>query len=415
LFLALALRSGRDFDVNIFWGHFLPFTFIYFSWLIIFYIFGLYEFTFSNKGPLFYSTFIAALAVCLVAGITLFYSLPLLGISPKTNLLLHISIFGLLAFAFRQWLYHLFLNKFQARVAIIGQNPQTKELIDFINGNPQIGYKMIEHIKDDDDIYKKIKEKKIEILILAENINPGSELTKDLCKCLPLKINIIDLAKAYEIICGKIPLSFVSQVWFLENLNEREKYFYENTKYLMDIAGAGLITAAAMPLLLLIGLAIKLEDGGPIFYLQKRVGKDKKTFSLIKFRSMIIDAEKNGAVWAQNKDPRATRIGKILRSSHLDEMPQMINVFKGEISLVGPRPERPEFVEKLEKTVPHYNLRHLIKPGFTGWAQINFRYGRSVMDSFEKFQYDLYYLKNRSFFLDFLVLLKTFNLLLRRE
>ena len=130
---------------------------------------------------------------------------------------------------------------------------------------------------------------------------------------------------------------------------------------------------------------------------------------------MIKDAEKTGAVWAEREDPRVTKVGKILRRLHLDEIPQMINVLKGDISLVGPRPERPEFVAQLEKEVPYYHIRHLIKPGFTGWAQIKFRYGRSVIDSFEKFQYDLYYLKNRSLFLDFRILLKTFQLFFKRE
>jgi lipopolysaccharide/colanic/teichoic acid biosynthesis glycosyltransferase len=131
---------------------------------------------------------------------------------------------------------------------------------------------------------------------------------------------------------------------------------------------------------------------------------------------MKVGAEKRGKPkWAEKEDPRVTKVGKVLRKLHLDELPQMINVLKGDISLVGPRPERPEFVKKLEKQIPYYHLRHIIKPGFTGWAQIKFRYARSVMDSFEKFQYDLYYIKNRSIFLDLGILLKTFQLLFKRE
>ena len=125
--------------------------------------------------------------------------------------------------------------------------------------------------------------------------------------------------------------------------------------------------------------------------------------------------EKTGPVWAKEKDPRITKVGKFIREAHLDELPQMLNVLKGELSLVGPRPERPEFVEQLGKEIPHYHIRHLIRPGFTGWAQLKFRYGRSVMDSQEKFQYDLYYLKNRSFFLDIGILLKTFQLFFKKE
>ena len=128
---------------------------------------------------------------------------------------------------------------------------------------------------------------------------------------------------------------------------------------------------------------------------------------------MVPNAEKNGPLWAEKNDPRITKVGKILRRTHLDELPQMINVLKGDISLVGPRPERPEFVEKLEKEIPYYHLRHIVKPGFTGWAQIKFRYARSVIDSLEKFEYDLYYIKNRSLLLDIYILLKTFGLFFR--
>ena len=222
-------------------------------------------------------------------------------------------------------------------------------------------------------------------------------------------------ARAYEMICEKIPVSFVTQTWFLENLKEGEKEFYDKTKQILDVILAGILLIATLPFWLFIALAIKIGDGGPVLYRQERIGKDGKPFFLFKFRSMKVGAEeKTGPVWAKEEDPRVTGIGKWLRRLHLDELPQMINVFKQEISLVGPRPERPEFVEKLEKEIPHYHIRHLIKPGFSGWAQIKFRYGRSVMDSQEKFQYDLYYLKNRSLILDLGILLKTFRLFFRK-
>jgi exopolysaccharide biosynthesis polyprenyl glycosylphosphotransferase len=226
----------------------------------------------------------------------------------------------------------------------------------------------------------------------------------------------MDLARAYEIISEKIPISFVSQTWFLENLKEREKGFYDKAKRLIDIVLSSIILLLTLPLWPFIILAVKLDDKGPIFYSQERIGKDGKPFLLTKFRSMKEGAEnETGPIWAEREDPRITKIGKFLRRTHLDEIPQMLNILKGDISLVGPRPERPEFVSQLEKEVPHYRLRYIIKPGFTGWAQIKFRYGRSITDSFEKFQYDLYYLKNRSLILDLRILLKTFQLFFRKE
>jgi exopolysaccharide biosynthesis polyprenyl glycosylphosphotransferase len=225
----------------------------------------------------------------------------------------------------------------------------------------------------------------------------------------------LDLSQAYETLLHKIPIDFVSQTWFLQNLSEGDKKIYDKIKRFDDIILTSLIVIITSPLWLIFALLIKLEDKGPMFYKQKRVSKDGKDFWLTKFRSMKVDAENGEAKWAEKNDPRITKIGRFLRKIHLDELPQMINVLKGDISLVGPRPERPEFVKKLEKEIPHYQLRHIIRPGFTGWAQIKFRYGRTIEDSHEKFQYDLYYIKNRSLFLDLGVLLKTFQLFFTRE
>jgi exopolysaccharide biosynthesis polyprenyl glycosylphosphotransferase len=230
-----------------------------------------------------------------------------------------------------------------------------------------------------------------------------------------LGINFLDFPSFYERITEKIPVTSISKVWFFENLKEGEKRIYDKFKKIFDVIVASIILFLTIPLWLLITLAIKIEDGGPVFYIQERVGKNKKIFKLIKFRSMIKEAEKEGPKWAEIEDQRITKVGKFLRRFHLDEIPQMMNVIRGDISLVGPRPERPEFVEKLEKEIPYYNLRHIIKPGFTGWAQIKFRYARSIMDSLEKFQYDLYYIKNRSLFLDLKILLKTFQLFFKKE
>lgn len=211
----------------------------------------------------------------------------------------------------------------------------------------------------------------------------------------------------------KILISSVNKFWVSEIFREGK---YDKIKRFIDVFLASIIILITFPFWLIIFLFIKLEDGGPAFYFQERIGKNKKSFLLIKFKSMKKEAEKEtGPVWAEKKDLRVSKIGKILRRTHMDEIPQMINVLKGDISLVGPRPERPEFVAQLEKEIPYYNVRHLIKPGFTGWAQIKFRYARSVSDSLEKLQYDLYYFKNRSLFLDLRILLKTFKLFFKKE
>ena len=170
----------------------------------------------------------------------------------------------------------------------------------------------------------------------------------------------------------------------------------------------------SLPLFPFIAAAVKLNSPGNVFYTQKRIGKGGQMFWLLKFRSMVQDAEKDGAKWAEKEDTRITKVGNFLRKSRLDELPQLWNVLKGEMSFIGPRPERPEFVRELEKQIPFYQTRHLIKPGLTGWAQINFPYGASVEDAMEKLQYDLYYIKHRSLVLDFGVVLKTIKIVLSR-
>jgi len=160
-------------------------------------------------------------------------------------------------------------------------------------------------------------------------------------------------------------------------------------------------------------LIIKIDSRGPVFYKQKRIGQDGRIFTVIKFRTMIEEAEKDGAQWANHEDHRITRVGRFLRKTRLDELPQLWNIFVDQMSFIGPRPERIEFVKQLEKQIPYYQMRHIIKPGLTGWAQVNFRYGASVKDSIEKLQYELYYIKHRSFILDLSIILKTIKIVLK--
>ena len=407
-----------------FWGkfdwawvslHFLPFSIMYFFWLIIFYTFGLYDLKIIKFGSLFYTKIMGAILTCLGLGMIFFYLTPFFGITPKTNLVLNIIIFGILFLIWRKVFYALFSSHFLNRTVIIGEGPQTQELTKEIISRPYLGYKLID-LDTSQDLLPQIQEKKIDTLIIPNTLEANSGLTKKLYQCLPAHINFMDWAQAYETICNKIPVSFITHTWFLENLKEGKRNLYNKTKRAVDVISAIIILTLILPFWPLIALFIKLENKGSVIYRQERIGKDDKPFFLLKFRSMNPGAEKEtGPVWAKKEDSRATKFGKILRRTHLDELPQMINVLKGEIGLVGPRPERPEFVEKLETEIPYYHIRHLIKPGFTGWAQIKFRYGRTIMDSHEKFQYDLYYLKNRNFFLDLGILLKTLQLFFKKE
>jgi sugar transferase (PEP-CTERM system associated) len=250
--------------------------------------------------------------------------------------------------------------------------------------------------------------------ILAIPKNRSTRLIRNILEARLKGINIRDMADVYEELTGRIPVRNIGDQWllFAEGFYLLRKEYVQRLKRLLDFVASGLILFLTLPIISLTALAIRLDSPGPILYKQRRVGKGQREFMIYKFRSMYHDAEKEGARWAIEKDPRVTRIGRILRLTHIDEIPQIWNILSGDMSMVGPRPERPEFVEMLEKEIPYYFVRHSVKPGMTGWAQISYRYGASVEDSKNKLECDLYYIKNMSLFLDFKILLRTIGVVL---
>lgn len=229
-------------------------------------------------------------------------------------------------------------------------------------------------------------------------------------------IRVEEATSIYERITGKIAIENLKPSWMVFGEGFEVSRSVAVQKQIISFCGSLFLLLLSLPLFPLIALLIKLDSRGPVFHRQQRVGENGTIFTIYKFRSMRQDAEREtGAVWAKAGDKRITRVGKYLRRLRLDELPQLINVFKGDMSLVGPRPERPEFVKELSKTIPFYYLRHSVKPGVTGWAQINFRYGNSVEDTIEKLQYDLFYIKNVSLALDLLIILNTIKTVLVRQ
>jgi exopolysaccharide biosynthesis polyprenyl glycosylphosphotransferase len=213
----------------------------------------------------------------------------------------------------------------------------------------------------------------------------------------------------YEKVKREIIISeFLKPSWFVFEEGFFQISIHRSIKRMLGIVVSFILLAISSPLLLLVAILIKLESPGPVFFWQERVGRRGKVFNLFKFRSMHLEAEAiNGPMFAQKGDPRITRVGAIIRKIRLDEIPQLINIFKGDMDMVGPRPERPIFVKQLEEQVPYYNLRHSVRPGLTGWAQVNYTYGESFKDSKEKLHYDLYYIKHLSWHLDLLIIFLT--------
>jgi lipopolysaccharide/colanic/teichoic acid biosynthesis glycosyltransferase len=224
--------------------------------------------------------------------------------------------------------------------------------------------------------------------------------------------SVYHISDIYEAYLGKLPFKYFSEEFIGDNYRSFTVKF---SKRSFDVILALVLSPLTLLLSIVIAILIKLDSEGPVFFKQDRVGQGGKVFKMIKFRTMYVDAEAKGPKFADKDDPRITRIGRILRKFHLDELPQIWNILKGEMSFIGPRPEQTKFVEEFEREIPYYNLRHLVKPGITGWAQIHYGYAAGLEETIEKLEYDLYYIKNMSVWLDLVIILKTILVLLRRQ
>lgn len=252
-----------------------------------------------------------------------------------------------------------------------------------------------------------------EIVVAVNERRGGSMPLRQFLDCKLQGVQVIDLATHFEKLLGQVHLEAVSAGWLIFGEGFKQGFVRSMIKRLFDIFGSIVLLLLAAPIMLLTALLIVIESGMPIFYRQERVGLNGNTFDVIKFRSMRQDAEKDGKPrWAGADDARVTRVGKFIRKTRIDELPQLLCVLKGDMSLVGPRPERPYFVDRLTQDIPYYALRHGVKPGLTGWAQVRYHYGASVKDAEQKLQYDLYYVKNHSWFLDLIVLFETVGVVL---
>jgi sugar transferase (PEP-CTERM system associated) len=277
-------------------------------------------------------------------------------------------------------------------------------------GKPVLNPKVIGSYNDVDHI---INKEKIQTVIVAIPDRRGKLPFQDLLQCKLRGVRILDGVSFYERMTGKISVEELKPSWliFSDGFNRPKTILI--AKRFLDLTMAFLGILLLLPLFPMIVLLIKLNSPGPIFYVQERVGEKGNVFNLLKFRSMQPDAEKiTGPTWAQENDARITRVGHLLRKLRIDELPQLWNVLKGEMSFVGPRPERPNFVHQLEKEIPFYSLRLSVKPGITGWAQIRYQYGSSIEDAMEKMQYDLYYIKNMSILFDQLIIFQTIKIAL---
>ncbi len=322
-----------------------------------------------------------------------------------------------------RYMYFRLINgkKLREKVLIIG-NSNNRILREIENGNYP-GIEIVGYVEGQEKCKKKtdfqtqrvnleesIKKLKPNVVVVALSERRGKLPADIILDCKFRGIKVEDLTTFYERLTGKILIENLRPSWLIFSDGFSRNYFNSLTKRLVDTSLSLIGLAVSFPLMVCVGLLTKLDSPGPIIFRQERVGEKGRVFTLYKFRTMVADAEKvSGPVWSQTADPRVTRLGKILRRTGMDEIPQLFNVLKGDMSFVGPRPERPHFVEQLQQQIPYYAQRLVVKPGITGWAQVRYGYGATLEDAVEKLQYDLYYIKNMSFFLDIIVILSTIH------
>lgn len=325
-----------------------------------------------------------------------------------------IILFGIILF-FQIFFKYIVLSVFvdKLRVMFIGKNSYQDELMETLKKGEQYRFLGVyDHEKNSfsEEFKAEYERLKPDVIVdFTDNLLSDAKMVEILLNYKLEGMQYYNYLNFYENLEMKLPVGDLDQKWFLEN--DGFEIYYNNfnmrIKRLIDIVMSVVISICCLPIMLIAALIVKLESRGPILFVQERTGELNKPFDIYKFRSMAQDAEKDGPQWAQKNDNRITRFGKFMRITRVDELPQLWNVVRGDMSFVGPRPEREFFIKQLEKEIPYYNLRHTVKPGLTGWAQVMYPYGASVDDSYKKLQYDLYYIKHHNIVFDFMITLKT--------
>jgi sugar transferase (PEP-CTERM system associated) len=342
-----------------------------------------------------------------------------------------VIITGATLIAWRVYAHYFLFRRLHVGVMVLGIGEAGPIVADEIARRSHLGYKFLGYavlaspdrtpersqlrrpdpvpIRTASSVAELVAQCPLDILVVLNSCDSIRELVR----CRMRGIEVLDFHSFYERVTGRLPVSLLDEGWLLASGGTLHSRWRRAIKRAIDLVATTLLAILALPIALVTAIAIKLDSEGPIFYSQDRVGLDGTVFRVYKFRSMRQDAERaTGAVWAAQGDPRVTRVGRIIRRLRIDELPQLLNVIMGEMSLIGPRPERPEIVSKIVEAMPLYEYRHFVRPGLTGWAQVCYPYGASIEDAREKLAYDLYYIKNWSLTLDLQIMLQTSKVVL---
>jgi exopolysaccharide biosynthesis polyprenyl glycosylphosphotransferase len=416
LYLALTLRNGETPETSLFISFLPPFALVILVSVSIFYSYGLYDkpslrLIRELSKRIFTSQILAALSA-----VILFYILPTLGIAPKTILLLYVIISSALMSLWRHYAFSIVLRYKKQKSMIIGSGETFRMLVDELTRNPHTGITLISAIDVDTydmstlfDVLQTLKPNSVIVDMRDERIKPyfGHFYSEVFAGSA-----VIDIVDVYEDVFDMVPIELINQEWVFRYVSVSHRY--NGSKRFVDLflsVPAFLVSLIFYPF---IYIAIKFEDGGPLFFIHNRVGKHGKIIPIYKFRTME-DKPTN----EKNETKKISRVGGFLRKTRLDEIPQLLNVIRGDVSLIGPRPEAPSLVEEYSKTIPFYNIRHVVRPGLSGWAQVQQheapKFGIDVQQTSTKLAYDLYYLEHSSLTLDIAIILRTFKVLLSKS
>jgi sugar transferase (PEP-CTERM system associated) len=398
--------------------------------LAAFYLFDLYDFLVMHDRRELVLRLIQALGLAWIALALSFYMYPALRLGRGISLIALPLALGLMV-AWRVSIHWVLGHPgFGERILIVGSGNLAVELAREVLNRPDAGYRIIGFVGNDAELLGKslinprviglteqldeiVKRENIDRIVVAMGERRGQLPTNKLLQLsLAGEVTIEEGQSFYERVTGRVSLNMLRPSWLIFTGRGRQKRISGLTRSAVHWLVAFIGALLSLPIAIVTAILIKLESRGPIFYKQERVGKNGRTFVLTKFRSMRVDAEQDGPVWASKGDSRTTRVGRIIRKIRVDEIPQFWHILRGEMSFVGPRPERPHFVAQLAEEIPFYEQRHLIAPGLTGWAQIKYPYGASIEDARQKLQYDLFYIKNQGLVLDAIIIFETIKIIL---
>lgn len=417
LWFTLLIRYWSLPSVPVLLDHLRPFLILFLVWVVTFFIAGLYELHTSMMKRSLPSVLIKTQILNSVIAVLFFYFIPYFGITPKTNLFIYlIASLGILIL-WRLVVYQFFAPRQKYNALLIGRGSEMQELRDEINSS-KYGYKIsssvnldnIESLDVQEDIINRVFGENISIVIIDTQDDSVIPLLPRFYNLMFSNITFLDMHEVYEQIFGRVPISLVKHGWFLENVRSKPHEMYDALKRVMDIILALFLGILSIVFYPIVAIGTFFDKTGPLFYKDIRIGKNNHPIEIIKFRSMRKDGGDNDDIGA---------FGRFIRNTRIDELPQLWNVIRGDLSLIGPRPEQPKLVDLYKERVPYYNIRHLIKPGLSGWAQMKHdqhpHHGADVEETKNKLSYDLYYIKNRSLILDFKIALQTIRTLISKQ